>query len=171
MSKDNRANLKADHGAHNHAQAGKSSMSDLLAAPLFAIVMIGAVEAVSFQSAQAGTKYLASDTNSSYDDLTTNCSGAKPSPQSLAIFVPKTCLTNYQQVTTGTDKSITSNNRYTYEAGNSDVSYDGISELNKTPLWGNKLRRLNTIVNILSLPFCLKHPHATTTNCSGGYHA
>lgn len=151
-------------------QAGKSSMSDLFAAPIFAIVLIGAVEIASCQQVQAGTNYLASGTNSSYDDLTTNCSGAKPSPQSLAIFVPKICLTNYQQVTTGTDKSITSNNRYTYEAGHSDVSYDGISEPNKTPLWGNKLRRLNTIVNIPSLPFFLKHTH-TTTNCSGGYHA
>ena len=152
-------------------QAGKSSVSELFAAPLFAIVMIGAVEIASCQQVQASTNYLASDTNSSYDALTTNCSGAKPSPQSLAIFVPKTCLTNYQQATTGMNKNALISKRYTYGAGNSAVRYDGISEPNKTPLWGNKLRRLNTIVNILSLPFCLKHPHDTTTNCSGGYHA
>ena len=36
-------------------QAGKSSVSDLLAAPIFAIVMIGAVEIASCQQAQAGT--------------------------------------------------------------------------------------------------------------------
>lgn len=43
-------------------QAGKSSMSDLLATPLFAIVMIGLVEMTSCQQVQAGTNYLASDT-------------------------------------------------------------------------------------------------------------
>ena len=42
-------------------KAGKSSMSDLFAAPLFAIVMIGAVEIASCQQVQAGTNYLASD--------------------------------------------------------------------------------------------------------------
>ena len=42
-------------------QAGKSSMIDLLATPLFAIVLIGAVEIASCQQVQAGTNYLASD--------------------------------------------------------------------------------------------------------------
>ena len=42
-------------------QAGKSSMSDLVATPIFAIVLIGAVEIASCQQAQAGTNYLASD--------------------------------------------------------------------------------------------------------------
>ena len=42
-------------------KAGKSSMSDLVATPLFAIVLIGAVEIASCQQVQAGTNYLASD--------------------------------------------------------------------------------------------------------------
>ena len=36
-------------------QAGKSSVSELFAAPIFAIVLIGAVEIASCQQAQAGT--------------------------------------------------------------------------------------------------------------------
>ncbi|WP_352339550.1 hypothetical protein [Psychrobacter sp. 16-MNA-CIBAN-0192] len=150
-------------------QAGKSSMSDLVAAPLFAIVMIGVVEIASCQQVQAVTNYLASDTNSRYDVRTTKHSAAKPSRQSLAIFVPKTYLINNQQVTTGTDKNVTSINRYTYGAGHSDVSYDGTSEPNKTPLWGNKFRRLNAVVVVLFIPFFKNHP--TQTNHSGGYHA
>lgn len=116
-------------------QAGKSSVSELFATPLFAIVMIGAVEIASCQQAQAGTNYLASDTDSSYDVRTTTRSGAKPSPQSLAIFVPKICLINTQQVTTGTDKKVTSSNRYIYGAGHRAVRYDGLSEPNTIPFW------------------------------------
>ena len=36
-------------------KAGKSSVSELFATPLFAIVLIGAVEIASCQQAQAGT--------------------------------------------------------------------------------------------------------------------
>ncbi len=53
-------------------QAGKSSMSDLVATPLFAIVLIGAVEIASCQQVQAGTNYLASDTNSRYREVSIN---------------------------------------------------------------------------------------------------
>ena len=123
-------------------QAGKSSVSELFATPLFAIVMIGAVEIASCQQVGAGTNYLASDTNSRYDVRTTTRSGAKPSPQSLAIFVPKICLINTQQVTTGTDKKVTSSNRYIYGAGHRAVRYDGLIEPNTTALAVNKLRLL-----------------------------
>ena len=53
-------------------QAGKSSVSELFATPLFAIVMIGAVEIASCQQAQAGTNYLASDTDSRYREVSIN---------------------------------------------------------------------------------------------------
>ena len=150
-------------------KAGKSSVSDLLAAPLFAIVMIGAVEIASCQQVQAGTNYLASDTNSRYDVRTTTRSGAKPSPQSLAIFVPKICLINTQQVTTGTDKKVTSSNRYIYGAGHRAVRYDGLSEPNTIPFLGNKFRRLNAIVNDPFHPFFMLD--LTHNQRSGGYHA
>ncbi len=150
-------------------QAGKSSVSELFAAPIFAIVMIGAVEIASCQQVQASTNYLASDTNSRYDVRTTTRSGAKPSPQSLAIFVPKICLINTQQVTTGTDKKVTSSNRYIYGAGHRAVRYDGLSEPNTIPFLGNKFRRLNAIVNDPFHPFFMLD--LTHNQRSGGYHA
>lgn len=150
-------------------QAGKSSMIDLLATPLFAIVMIGVIEIASPQLAQAGTNYLASGTNSRYDVRTTTRSGAKPSPQSLAIFVPKICLANNRQVTTGTDKKVTSSNRYIYGAGHRAVRYDGLSEPNTIPFLGNKFRRLNAIVNDPFHPFFMLD--LTHNQRSGGYHA
>ena len=150
-------------------QAGKSSVSELFAAPIFAIVMIGAVEIASCQQVGAGTNYLASDTDSSYDVRTTTRSGAKPSPQSLAIFVPKICLINTQQVTTGTDKKVTSSNRYIYGAGHRAVRYDGLSEPNTIPFLGNKFRRLNAIVNDPFHPFFMLD--LTHNQRSGGYHA
>ena len=110
-----------------------------------------------------------SDDNKRYYRPTTKHSAAKPSRQPLAIFVSKTDLINTQTVTTGADKIITSSNRYTYGAGHSDVSYDGMSELNKIPLWGNKFRRLNAVVVIPFIPFFKNYP--THTNHSGGYHA
>ena len=150
-------------------KAGKSSVSELFATPLFAIVMIGAVEIASCQQVGAGTNYLASDTDSSYDVRTTTRSGAKPSPQSLAIFVPKICLINTQQVTTGTDKKVTSSNRYIYGAGHRAVRYDGLSEPNTIPFLGNKFRRLNAIVNDPFHPFFMLD--LTHNQRSGGYHA
>ena len=148
-------------------KAGKSSMGDLVATPIFAIVMIGAVEIASCQQVQAGTNYLASDTNSRYDVRTTTRSGAKPSPQSLAIFVPKICLINTQQVTTGTDKKVTSSNRYIYGAGHRAVRYDGLSEPNTIPFLGNKFRRLNAIVNDPFYPFFMSNNKHTKR--SGGH--
>ena len=145
-------NVKASHGAHNQPQAGKH---DLL------------LSLITCQ--QANAKLIATTDNSSYHSHTTKHSAAKPSRQPLAIFVSKTDLINTQQVTTGTDKNVTSINRYTYGTGHSDVSYDGMSEPNKTPLWGNKFRRLNAVVVIPFIPFSKNTP--THTNHSGGYHA
>lgn len=110
-----------------------------------------------------------SDDNSGYYSPTTTRSGAKPSPQSLAIFVPKICLINTQQVTTGTDKKVTSSNRYIYGAGHRAVRYDGLSEPNTIPFLGNKFRRLNAIVNDPFHPFFMLD--LTHNQRSGGYHA
>lgn len=109
------------------------------------------------------------DDNKRYYRLTTKHSAAKPSRQPLAIFVSKTDLINTQKVTTDTDKNVVSSNRYTYGTGHSDVSYDGMSEPNKIPLWGNKFRRLNAVVVIPFIPFSKKYP--SHTKHSGGSHA
>ena len=109
------------------------------------------------------------DDNKRYHSFTTKHSAAKPSRQSLAIFVSKTDLINTQKVTTDTDNNVVSSNRYTYGTGHSDVSYDGMSEPNKIPLWGNKFRRLNAVVVIPFIPFSKKYP--SHTKHSGGSHA
>lgn len=109
------------------------------------------------------------DDNKRYYRLTTKHSAAKPSRQPLAIFVSKTDLINTQKVTTDTDNNVVSSNRYTYGTGHSDVSYDGMSEPNKIPLWGNKFRRLNAVVVIPFIPFSKKYP--SHTKHSGGSHA
>ena len=165
MSKDNRTSLKASHGQHSGNQKprrGKFSVIGFISvmACLFLLLLTASCKPV---------KSLVTTDNTGYHSPTTKHSAAKPSRQPLAIFVPKTDLINTQTVTTGTDKNVTSINRYTYGTGHSDVSYDGTSEPNKTPLWGNKFRRLNAVVVVPFIPFFKNYP--THTKHSGGYHA
>ena len=164
MSDNTRTNPKPQHGA----QAGKR---DLLPSFIIFMAWVAGIGLLLLLVAcnQASAKQIATDDNSGYHSLTTKHSAAKPSRQPLAIFVTKTDLINTQPVTTGTNNSVTSSNRYTYGTGHSDVSYDGMSEPNKIPLWGNKFRRLNAVVVIPFIPFFKNHP--THTNHSGGYHA
>ena len=168
MTKDNRTNLKADHGAHNRNEPHKRSL--LLRFTIFMAWVAGIGLLLSLVACQpVNAKPIATDGNSRYHSVTTKHSAAKPSRQPLAIFVSKTDLINTQQVTTGTNNNVVSSNRYTYGTGHSDVSYDGMSEPNKIPLWGNKFRRLNAVVVIPFIPFSKKYP--THTKHSGGYHA
>lgn len=168
MISDNRINLKADHVQHSDKQKGKRSL--LLRSTIFMawVAAIGLLLAlVTCQPVHA--KLIATDDTSGYHSRTAIRSGAKPSPQSLAIFVSKTDLINTQQVTTDMNNSVTSSNRYTYDTGHSAVRYDGLSEPNTIPFLGNKFRRLNAIVNDPFYPFFMfDHKH---TKRSGGYHA
>ena len=168
MTNDNKTNLKADHGAHNHAQAGKRGL--LLSFIIFMAWVGGIGLLLSLVTCQpASAKQIASDDSSGYHSPTATRSGAKPSPQSLAIFMSKTDLINTQQVTTDMNNSVTSSNRYTYDTGHSAVRYDGLSEPNTIPFLGNKFRRLNAIVNDPFYPFFMfDHKY---TKRSGGYHA
>jgi len=167
MSNDNRTISKADHGAHNHAQAGKRS---LLSSFIEAILCIGIIDFLLslITNQPADVKSIATDARSSYYCHTTKHSAAKPSRQPLAIFVSKTDLINTQKVTTDMNNSVTSSNRYTYGTGHSDVSCDGMSEPNKIPLWGNKFRGLNAVVVIPFIPFFKNYP--THTKHSGAIH-
>lgn len=167
-----KTNPKPQHGANNRKQAGKRGL--LLSFIIFMAWVAGiglllSLVAYTPAQAQSNTKGFTTDDSSGYYSPTTKHSAAKPSRQPLAIFVSKTDLINTQQVTTGTNNSVTSSNRYTYGTGHSDVSYDGMSEPNKIPLWGNKFRRLNAVVVIPFIPFSKKYP--THTKHSGGYHA
>ena len=183
MLKDNRTKLKARHGANSSLYDMNSSFNSSIAnmcakseeITKYQLMLrckkndvTGAVTHFSdFNNSE--TQCFTSRDNKRYHSPTTKHSAAKPSRQSLAIFVSKTDLINTQKVTTDTDNNVVSSNRYTYGTGHSDVSYDGMSEPNKIPLWGNKFRRLNAVVVILSPPFFKNHP--THTNHSGGYHA
>ena len=104
--------------------------------------------------------------NKRYYSPTTNCSAAKPSRHSLAIFMSKICLTNYQRFTNGMNTNISAlqtSHKYSTDTIGANI-YDGLSGPNKIPLVGNKPRRLNTVVNNLS-PFFLGGNKLT--NCSG----
>lgn len=164
---DSNTNLKHQRGAHSQSQAGKRGLLLRLIIFIAWVAAIGLLlSLVTCQPVNAKT--IASDNSSSYYSPTTKHSAAKPSRQPLAIFVSKTDLINTQQVTTDINKIMTSSNRYTYGTGHSDVSYDGMSEPNKTPLWGNKFRRLNAVVVIPFIPFSKNHP--THTKHSGAIH-
>lgn len=107
-----------------------------------------------------------SDDNKRYYNPTTNCSAAKPSRHSLAIFMSKICLTNYQRFTNDINTNISAlqtSHKYSTDTIGANI-YDGLSGPNKRPLVGNKPRRLNTVVNNLS-PFFLGGNKLT--NCSG----
>ena len=164
MSDNTRTNPKPQHGA----QAGKRGL--LLRFTIFMAWVAGIGLLLSLVTCKpVDAKQIASDGNSRYHSPTAIRSGAKPSPQSLAIFVSKTDLINTQQVTTDMNNSLTSSNRYTYDTGHSAVRYDGLSEPNTIPFLGNKFRRLNAIVNDPFYPFFMfDHKH---TKRSGGYHA
>ena len=164
MSDNTRTNPKPQHGA----QAGKRGLL-----PSFIIFMawvagIGLLLSL-VACNQASAKPIATDDNNGYYNHTTKHSAAKPSRQPLAIFVTKTDLINTQPVTTGTNNSVTSSNRYIYGAGHRAVRYDGLSEPNTIPFLGNKFRRLNAIVNDPFHPFFMLD--LTHNQRSGGYHA
>ncbi|WP_372886097.1 hypothetical protein [Psychrobacter sp.] len=109
------------------------------------------------------------DDNKRYHSLTTNCSAAKPSRHSLAIFMSKICLTNYQRFTNDINTNISAlqtSHKYSTDTIGANI-YDGLSGPNKIPLVGNKPRRLNTVVNNLS-PFFLGGNKLT--KCSGAIH-
>lgn len=106
------------------------------------------------------------DDNKRYYGFTTNCSAAKPSRHSLAIFMSKICLTNYQRFTNDINTNISAlqtSHKYSTDTIGANI-YDGLSGPNKIPLVGNKPRRLNTVVNNLS-PFFVGGNKLT--KCSG----
>lgn len=103
MTKDNRTSLKASHGAHNRTQPHKRGL--LLSFIIFMAWVAGIGLLLSLVACQpVNAKPIATDDNSGYHSLTTKLLAVKPSRHSLAIFVPKTCLTTNQQATTGMNK-------------------------------------------------------------------
>ena len=169
-SDDNKTNLKASHGAHSRKQPHKGGL--LFSFIIFMAWVVGIGLLLSLVACQpVNAKQIATDDSSRYHSLTTNCSAAKPSRHSLAIFVPKTCLTNYQQAINGMNKNtsaLQASHKYSAATIGANI-YDGLSEPNTIPLVGNKFRRLNAVVNVPFYPFFMIEN--THTKHSGGYHA
>ncbi|MGP5338609.1 hypothetical protein [Psychrobacter maritimus] len=169
MTKDNRTNLKANHGAHNRTQPHKRGL--LLSFIIFMAWVAGIGLAISLIACQpVNAKLIASDGNSRYHSLTTKLLAVKPSRHSLAIFVPKTCLTTNQQATTGMNKntSVFIQARHISSAVTGANIYDGLIEPNTKAFTVNKLNRLVTVVKT-------RHPifmgDNKLTKLLGGYHA
>lgn len=112
-------------------------------------------------------KAIATNSASGYDDPTTKYSAAKPSRHPLAIFMPKICLTTNQQLYNGINKNTSVKQAsLIYSADNSAVRYGGLIEPNTIPLAGNKLSRLNTVVEA-RLPLSVSE--IKLTKYSGGH--
>ena len=144
---DTKTNLKADHGQHSDSQPHKRGL--LLRFIIFMawVISIGLLlSLVACQPAQA--KPIATDDNSGYHSPTTKLLAVKPNRHSLAIFVPKTCLTTNQQATTGMNKntSVFIQARHISSAITGANIYDGLIEPNTKAFTVNKLNRLVTVV-------------------------
>jgi len=169
MTNDNRTSLKASHGAHNRTQPHKRGL--LLSFIIFMAWVAGIGLLLSLIACQpVNAKPIATDDNSGYHSLTTKLLAVKPSRHSLAIFVPKTCLTTNQQATTGMNKntSVFIQARHISSAVTGANIYDGLIEPNTTAFTVNKLNRLVTVVKT-------RHPifmgDNKLTKLLGGYHA
>jgi len=147
MSKDNRNDLKADHGQHSDNQPHKRSL--LLRFTIFMAWVVGIGLLLSLVACQpVNAKLIATDDNSGYHSPTTKLIAVKPSRHSLAIFVPKTCLTTNQQATTGMNKntSVFIQARHISSAVTGANIYDGLIEPNTKAFTVNKLNRLLAVV-------------------------
>ena len=162
-------NLKARDGAHNRTQPHKRGL--LLSFIIFMAWVAGIgllLSLIACQPVQA--KPIATDDNSGYHSPTTKLLAVKPSRHSLAIFVPKTCLTTNQQATTGMNKntSVFIQARHISSAVTGANIYDGLIEPNTKAFTVNKLNRLVTVVKT-------RHPifmgDNKLTKLLGGYHA
>ena len=140
-------NLKARDGAHNRNEPHKRGL--LLSFIIFMAWVAGIGLLLSLISCQpVNAKPIATDDNSGYHSLTTKLLAVKPSRHSLAIFVPKTCLTTNQQATTGMNKntSVFIQARHIFSAVTGANIYDGLIEPNTTAFTVNKLNRLLAVV-------------------------
>ncbi|WP_296192199.1 MULTISPECIES: hypothetical protein [unclassified Psychrobacter] len=140
-------NLKARDGAHNRTQPHKRGL--LLSFIIFIAWVAGIGLLLSLIACQpVNAKPIATDDNSGYHNHTTKLIAVKPSRHSLAIFVPKTCLTTNQQATTGMNKntSVFIQARHIFSAVTGANIYDGLIEPNTKAFTVNKLNRLLAVV-------------------------
>lgn len=92
-------------------------------------------------------QFIASIDNRGYDCLTTKLIAVKPNRHTLAIFMPKICLTTNQQVNKGIRKNKSPlGARHIFSTVKSANIYDGLIEPNTKALVVNKLNRLLAVV-------------------------
>lgn len=142
-----KTNPKPQHGANNRKQGGKRGL--LLSFIIFIAWVAGIGLLLSFIGyAIDHSKPIATNTNNGYYSPTTKLIAVKPSRHSLAIFVPKTCLTTNQQATTGMNKntSVFIQARHIFSAVTGANIYDGLIEPNTKAFTVNKLNRLLAVV-------------------------
>lgn len=143
----NRTELKAREQAHRRTQTPKKSL--LLSFIIFMawVAAGGLLLSLIGHALVAHSKTIATDTNSGYDSPTTKLLAVKPNRHSLAIFVPKICLTTNQKINKSMNKNTSAlQASHVYSIGHSAIHYGGLIKPNKIPFMGNKLSRLVTVV-------------------------
>ena len=92
-------------------------------------------------------KAFAKPDNSGYHNPTTKLIAVKPSRHTLAIFMPRICLTTNQQINKGMKKNKSPlRARHIFSTVTGANIYDGLIEPNKTAFTVNKLNRLLAVV-------------------------
>lgn len=103
-----------------------------------------------------------------YYSSTTKLIAVKPSRHTLAIFVPRICLTTNQQINKGINKNKSAlQERHKYSTFESANIYDGLIEPNTIALVVNKLNRLLAVVKTRRPFFMGDHK---LTNLIGAIH-
>lgn len=90
---------------------------------------------------------IATDDSSGYYIVTTKLLAVKPSRHTLAIFMPRICLTTNQQINKGMNRitSVFIQARHIFSVTSANI-YDGLIEPNTKAFMVNKLNRLVTVV-------------------------
>lgn len=145
MNNDNKTSLTGRHGANS---SFSSSIIDMFAkAKQVTKYQTILKHTKSFDFGDSEKQGFTSHANKGYYSPTTKLLAVKPNRHSLAIFVPKICLTNYQRFTNGINKNTSAlQSRHKFSTVKSANIYDGLIEPNTRPFWGNKLNRLVTVV-------------------------
>jgi hypothetical protein len=175
MTKDNRTNLKASHGAHNRTQPHKRGL--LISFIIFMAWVAGIGLLLSLIACQpVNAKPIATDNNNGYYIDLSKLNSDLPSRKPLAFFVPVIGMDS-QSLTKLTDTapqahlSATRGQTIISKVNTSPTDYDGLTLQNKIAV-----RRICGAVTVKTEsktrhPILLPYSVAHTQKLTGGYHA